>query len=196
MSKGLLGRIGAGAAGLVLALSVSACGSGGTEEVVEDSELEQSEEVGSQSGAMSGEEVIPLEGPFEVIDPEDPENLQIKNACIQLQNNTEEAEAYLNSLDQQMAYIDPDTPEGIELQDEYVAMFSKISVNIGNEELAEAWKAHSENLKQLLADVDAGNEEAAEESYAVFNGSAEDVMNLCSPFFNENGEIDIEEVEE
>lgn len=188
MIKTFLRGIGAVLASLALTTSVAACSSSVEEEegAVKGLEVEQSQGGAvSQSGAIgtSGGYDFLLTGPFEVIDPADPDNIELPNACLQLRYNMAEIEPYLGSINEEIDAVDPSSDEAMVLQNEYLEVLEKTIANIGNEEILGLWDSYISQLIAIMEDPDvAANSEEAEATLEELTYTASELLEVCSPY--------------
>lgn len=177
MEKSILKKAGFMVSILSLAASLTACSNGSSPKASDDVEVQQSAEL-PQSSFTDESAAFPLEGSF-LANTADPENVELANACLQLQNNLNALQTPLADLDAQMQTVEATSPERGALGAEYIDLFKKATTKISNEEVVGLWNTHVENLEKVNADIENDNADQLDDSAAKFQASGEAVNNLC-----------------
>lgn len=176
MKNGLFKKLGLLASALVLTTSLAACGSSNKTEIVEEVEVPQSEEVMEpQSGSAID---FPLEGSF-LANTADPENTELSNACLQLQNNLNALEQPLGDIDVEMFTVPDSSEERKELDADYLKLFGMATTSISNQEVVDLWTEHTANLGAMFAGIEAGDTDAIDAALDKFEATSDEVTKLC-----------------
>lgn len=182
MEKSVFKKVGLLAGALTLAASLSAC-SHNEETVVDETEVQQSEEVvevpqSTEAPQSASSGTFPLQGSF-LANSADPENIELDNACLQLENNLNALQPLLDDIDIEMESVDPTSPERAELNKEYIDLFNKATTQISNEEVTTLWEEHVANLTEALTGIQTDNMEQFDSGLERFEITGGQINDLC-----------------